>query len=205
MFSGCANLTTLDLSNWDTSKVKTYENCLSGIPADVQVYIDCQKLLNTNIEPARTFTEEELDWNGTFTCVNPDCSHSNPTGPTGPTGGTDPTGPTGDTGETGPTGGTGPTGPTGEPTPPEPTSFTVTHNLTNCVCDGPTGTIDAKSDYSTTIKPNEGYVLTSVKITVNGIEITDVDANEENEYNFIVESATSDIVITASAEAVGGE
>ena len=208
MFHGCTSLTELDLSNFDTSNVADIRFMLGYNTTLTTVYINCKKLINTQVTPPRTYTEDELDWNGTFTCVNLDCSHSNPTGPTGPTGGTGPTGSTGDTGETGPTGGTGgtgPTGPTGEPTPPEPTSFTVTHNLTNCTCNGPTGTIDAKSDYSTAIKPNEGYVLTSVKITVNGIEITDVDANEENEYNFIVESATSDIVITASAEAVGGE
>ena len=158
MFQSCERLTTLDLSNWDTSQVTSTRYMLHNCDNLNTVYIDCTKLINTNVTPPRTYTEDEFYWDGTFTCVICDgpidpeepgpTGGTGPTGEPGPTGGTDPTGPTG---EPGPTGGTDPTGPTGgdtqDPDPTGPTGSTGEHNCdpANCKC------FLVGKDYTTTI------------------------------------------------------
>ena len=176
MFLRCESLTTLDISNWDTSKVTNMNNmfysCKSLTTLDISsfntsqvtdtfymirdcnnlntVYIDCTKLINTNVTPPRTYAEDELYWDGSFTCIlHEEGECTGPTGPTGPTGGTDPTGPTGgDTQDPDPTGPTGPTGgDTQDPDPTGPTGSTGEHNCdpANCKC------FLIGKDYTTTI------------------------------------------------------
>ena len=66
MFQDCERLTTLDLSNWDTSNVTDTRYMLYNCDNLNTVYIDYTKLINTNVTPSRTYTETELGWGGTF-------------------------------------------------------------------------------------------------------------------------------------------
>ena len=60
LFCGCRTLTSLDLSNWDTGKVLTYTLMLGYLSADV--IIDDDKW-NPNM------TEDAVDYVGTFTII----------------------------------------------------------------------------------------------------------------------------------------
>ena len=61
MFNSCNSLTTLNLSNFDTSNVTNYTNMLQNIPSEIEIKIDSCKFIHT---------EEQLGWDGTFTDVH---------------------------------------------------------------------------------------------------------------------------------------
>ena len=69
MFSNCKFLTTLNISSFNTSQVTDTFYMFQLCNNLNTVYIDCTKLINTNITPYRTYTEAELYWDGSFTCI----------------------------------------------------------------------------------------------------------------------------------------
>ncbi len=71
--------------------------------------------------------------------------------------------------------------------------YLVTNNLANCTNSNKSTTIQNNSSYSATISPNEGYSITSITVTMGGIDITNtvVDGN-----TITIGNVTGDIVIT---------
>lgn len=59
-------------------------------------------------------------------------------------------------------------------------SYAVINSLTNCTSDNLTKEISYGSSYSATITANDGYDISSIKVIMNGIDITD-DVIEESE------------------------
>ena len=59
-------------------------------------------------------------------------------------------------------------------------SYAVINSLTNCTSDNSTKEISYGSSYSATITANDGYDISSIKVIMNGIDITD-DVFEESE------------------------
>lgn len=59
-------------------------------------------------------------------------------------------------------------------------SYAVINSLTNCTSDNSTKEISYGSSYSATITANDGYDISSIKVIMNGIDITD-DVIEESE------------------------
>ena len=79
---------------------------------------------------------------------------------------------------------------------PTPTTYTITNNLTNCTSDNSAGRIDANTNYSAIISPNDGYELQSLTVTMGGIDITSTSVL----LNIIsISNVTGNIVITANA------
>ena len=73
--------------------------------------------------------------------------------------------------------------------------YTVTKNLTNCSSSNTSSTVTKGSSYTTNITANNGYTLSSIKVTMGGNNITSsvVDGNNIN-----ISSVTGDLVITAT-------
>lgn len=74
--------------------------------------------------------------------------------------------------------------------------YTVTTNLTNCAIGNQNTTAVKGSEYSTTITPDSGYTLSSVVVTMNGIDITRTSYKDNSIY---IGSVTGDIVINITA------
>lgn len=79
-------------------------------------------------------------------------------------------------------------------TEPETVTYTVTKNLTNATIDNAAETVAEKSSYAATLTADEGYALSSVVVTMNGVDIT---ATAYSNGNIYIASVTGDIVITA--------
>lgn len=74
--------------------------------------------------------------------------------------------------------------------------YSVTSNLTACVSNNSVASVVEGGSYSATITANSGYMLSSVKVTMGG---TDVSASAVSGGNINITSVTGDIVITAVA------
>lgn len=75
-------------------------------------------------------------------------------------------------------------------------TYTVTNNLDNVTNSNGTRTVLEGSSYSATMIPIDGYVLDSVVLTMDGIDIT---STAYSNGNINIPSVTGDIVITATA------
>lgn len=73
------------------------------------------------------------------------------------------------------------------------TSYSVTNNLSNCSTNNSATTVTYGFPYNATITANEGYVLSSVSVTMGGVAVTATGGV------ISIASVTGDIVITATA------
>lgn len=72
----------------------------------------------------------------------------------------------------------------------------ITKNLTNCTINNNATQVDAGDSYSATITVNSGYVLTTVKVTMGGIDVT---STVYSDGVITISSVTGNVVITANA------
>lgn len=85
-----------------------------------------------------------------------------------------------------------------EPTPtPTPTTYSITNNLTHCTNSNSIVTIEEGNRYRGDITANTGYILSSVVITMGGVDIT---SSCYNNGAINISNVTGNIVITAIAE-----
>ena len=83
------------------------------------------------------------------------------------------------------------------------TYYSVTNNLTNCASSNSATQVAEGEGYSASIAVNSGYELSSVTVTMGGVDVTgDVWVSTTNIY---IASVTGDVVITAVAEEKAGE
>ena len=75
-------------------------------------------------------------------------------------------------------------------------TYTITNNLTGCVTSNSASSIKKGYSYTTTITVNDGYELSSVKVTMGG---TDVTSTAYSNGAISISSVTGNIVITATA------
>lgn len=75
-------------------------------------------------------------------------------------------------------------------------TYSVTNNLTNATSSNGTSTVTEGSNYSAAITSNDGYKLSSVKVTMGGVDIT---ATAVNGSNISITNVTGDIIITVIA------
>ena len=80
------------------------------------------------------------------------------------------------------------------------TYYQVTTNCTNCATNNGTSRVAEGTKYEATITANDGYVLKSITVTMNGVNIT---SSAVSGGKITVASVTGDIVITAVAEVAG--
>ena len=86
-----------------------------------------------------------------------------------------------------------------ESEPEIPTSYTVTPQLTHCTCSNTATSITPNSSYSTTIRANSGYELSSITVTMGGTNIT---SSAVSGNTISISNVTGNIVITANATAI---
>ena len=97
------------------------------------------------------------------------------------------------------TGGGGTVGPgTGGSTGGESSTYTVTYNLSNCYTDSSQTSVSSSEYYYTNILPNSNYTISSVKVTMGGIDVTSKYLSNNAVY---ITNVTGNIVITATATA----
>lgn len=74
----------------------------------------------------------------------------------------------------------------------------VTNNLTGCTTSNSATSVAVNESYSATITPNSGYTLTTLTVTMGGVDITSTAVSGST---ISIASVTGDIIITAFAEA----
>lgn len=74
-------------------------------------------------------------------------------------------------------------------------TYSVTNTLSNASTSNGTQTITAGSNYSAAITANSGYELSSIKVTMGGVDITTTAVSGSN---ITITNVTGDIVITAN-------
>lgn len=79
---------------------------------------------------------------------------------------------------------------------PTVNTYTVSNNLTNCSNSNVATTINEDSSYIATITANSGYTLSSVTVSMGGIDVT---STVYNNGQINITSVTGNIVITANA------
>lgn len=75
-------------------------------------------------------------------------------------------------------------------------SYSITNKLTNCITNNNSTSIMKESPYNAIITPDDGYIITSITITMGGTDITSTVVNE-NSIN--IAKVTGNIIITAIA------
>ena len=78
--------------------------------------------------------------------------------------------------------------------------LSLTTNLTNCYFGGTTHTgttIQNGDTFSASIVPNEGYSMSSVTVTMGGVDVTTAVLNG---YDILIETVTGNVTVTAVAE-----
>ena len=78
------------------------------------------------------------------------------------------------------------------------TTYTVTNNLTNCSSNNNSDTVNANYSYTSTLSPNDGYTISSITVTMGGVDITGAVVSDNNINIPVVEG---NIVITVTATA----
>jgi hypothetical protein len=78
-------------------------------------------------------------------------------------------------------------------------AFAVTNNLTNCTNSNSETSVVNGGAYSATISANSGYTISSITVTMGGVDITSTAVSGGN---INIASVTGDIVITAVAEEI---
>ena len=79
------------------------------------------------------------------------------------------------------------------------TYYLVTSNLTNCTNSNHTTEVVEGDSYTATITPNSGYNISSIAVTMGGIDVT---TSTVNDGNINITNVTGNIVITVIAEEV---
>ena len=80
----------------------------------------------------------------------------------------------------------------------ETTTYTITNNLSNSTSSNSNISITKGSSYNTTITANSGYNISSIKVTMGGVDIT---SSAVSENVITISSVTGDIVITVTTTA----
>ena len=75
-------------------------------------------------------------------------------------------------------------------------TYTITNNLTNATTSNSTSNVIDGSAYSASIIANSGYEVSSIKVTMGGIDIT---SSAVNGNNINIANVTGNIIITATA------
>ena len=80
--------------------------------------------------------------------------------------------------------------------------YSVTDNLTNCTNANTSDTVTSGTSYEASISSNDYYTLSSVTVTMGGVDITDSCRIYQGSGTFEmrIETVSGDIVITAVAE-----
>ena len=86
----------------------------------------------------------------------------------------------------------------GTPSDVDIPTYTVTNNLTGCTTSNSAISVDGGSAYAATLTPNSGYAMTTLTVTMGGVDITS-SAVSNNAIS--IASVTGNVVITALAEA----
>ena len=74
--------------------------------------------------------------------------------------------------------------------------YRITNNLTNCTSSNSATTVDKNSAYNATITANNNYTISTINVTMGGVDITSTAVNS----NIItIPQVTGDIIITAKA------
>lgn len=79
---------------------------------------------------------------------------------------------------------------------PEVTSYTITKNLTNATLSNSATSVNENSSYSATLTANSGYELSTVTITMGGVDIT---SSSYSNGIITISNVTGNIIITANA------
>jgi hypothetical protein len=79
------------------------------------------------------------------------------------------------------------------------TTYSVTNNLSNATNSNGTATITEGARYSATITVDSGYELSSIKVTMGGLDITDTAVNGNN---ITIAEVTGNIVVTVTTTVV---
>lgn len=82
-----------------------------------------------------------------------------------------------------------------------PQEYTITHNYTNVSSSHILETIEEGASYAATLTPDEGYKMSTITITMGGVDVTNQCAVSLEDGSFTTPSATGNIVITAVAVA----
>lgn len=80
-------------------------------------------------------------------------------------------------------------------------NYTVTRTLTKVTCSNTASTITGGSSYTATLTASTGYSISSVKITMGGVDITS-SAYTSSTRKISISKVTGDIVITAVATVI---
>ena len=80
----------------------------------------------------------------------------------------------------------------------EPTTYSITNNLSHCTTNNSNTTIEKNGSYNATISVNGGYTLSSITVTMGGVNISSTVVNGNK---ISIPNVTGDIVITAIATA----
>ena len=86
----------------------------------------------------------------------------------------------------------------GTPTDIDTETKSVTNNLTGCTTSNSATSVAVNESYSATIMPNSGYTLTTLTVTMGGVDITSTAVSGST---ISIASVTGNVVITAFAEA----
>lgn len=86
----------------------------------------------------------------------------------------------------------------GTPSDIDTETKSITNNLTGCTTSNSTTSVAVNESYSATITPNSGYTLTTLTVTMGGVDITSTAVSGST---ISIASVTGDVVITAFAEA----
>ena len=86
----------------------------------------------------------------------------------------------------------------GTPSDIDTETKSITNNLTGCTTSNSATSVAVNESYSATITPNSGYTLTTLTVTMGGVDITSTAVSGST---ISIASVTGDVVITASAEA----
>lgn len=86
----------------------------------------------------------------------------------------------------------------GTPSDIDAETKSITNNLTGCTTSNSATSVAVNESYSATITPNSGYTLTTLTVTMGGVDITSTAVSGST---ISIAPVTGDVVITASAEA----
>ena len=76
------------------------------------------------------------------------------------------------------------------------TTYSITNNLTNCTNSNTNTSINENDSYRAKLTPNENYALSTVVVTMSGVDITKTAYTNGN---ILIENVSGNIVITANA------
>ena len=90
---------------------------------------------------------------------------------------------------------------------PSISTFSVTNNLTSATSDNSVSNASQYQPYTATITPNNGYVIDSVKVTMNGMDVTSSvwDGKMVNLYNLVTLNLTGCISDNENRKVIRGQ